>query len=365
MMRAKNLKEFESAWKMLQEPMLNVVYADREGHIMILHNAVLPKRSKGDWNFLKGIIPGDSTDMLWTQYHPYSDLPKLIDPPNGWVQNANQPIWTSTYPVILKTGDYVNYLTIPAGDYGKLSIDAFRTIRSLRLLSEDKKISFEEFIQYKLSTRAELADRLMDDLAAAVREHGSDTAKAALGVLEAWDHTTEADSRGGILFEAWFKELQGDIFVKNWEVDAPFTTPDGLKDPKAAAAALEKAANTVKEKYGAWDVPWGNVYRIKYGGKDLPGNGGHGRLGVFRTMYYYPDEEGTLNLISGDTYIAAIEFSNPVKAMVVLGYGNASQPNSPHRFDQVEMVAGKKLRPALTIKKNIEKHLEKRELFDR
>lgn len=362
MVRSTNLEEFQTALKRIQVPMLNVIYAGRDGHIMLMHNAILPKRSSGDWNFWRGIVPGDRSELLWTQYHTYDDLPRVIDPPNGWVQNANQPVWSGTYPRILKSEDYVPYLSLPTSAYGLLSNHGFREIRSMRLLNDDKKISYEELLKYKYSNRVELADRLMDDLMPAVGEHGSDTAKEALKVLEAWDRTTEADSRGGILFEAWFEELKGNVFAKEWDADAPFTTPDGLKDPKAAAEALERAAHRVKKSHGAWDVPWGDVYRIKYGDKNLPANGGPGNLGIFNTKYFYNDQ-GTLNHIMGDTYVAAVEFSNPIKAKLLLGYGNSSQPNSPHRYDQIELMAKKKLRPAWLTKTEIQKNLEKREVF--
>jgi len=363
MVRATNLQEFEAAWQRLQEPMLNVMYADRDGHILLMHNAILPKRSHGDWDYWQGIIPGDKSESLWQGYHPYEDLPRVVDPANGWVQNCNQPIWSGTYPLTLKSEDYVDYVTIPAGNYGKYSNNCFRTLRSLRMLHEDQKISFQELVEYKFSTRMEMADRLLDDLIPAAQTYGSDIAKEAAKVLQNWDRQTEAQSRGAVLFEAWVKEMKGEIFAKEWEADKPFTTPDGLKNPQNAAAALDKAAQQVKENYGALDVPWGEVKRIKYAGKNLPGNGGPGRLGVFRSMYYYPDEEGIQSLVMGDTYVAVVEFSNPVKAMVVLGYGNASQPDSPHFGDQISMVVEKKLRPALLIKNDILKHLEKKEVL--
>jgi acyl-homoserine-lactone acylase len=362
MARATNLKEFKTALKRVQVPMLNIIYADRDGHIMAMHNAVLPKRSSGDWDFWSGIVPGDRSEMLWTEYHPYSDLPKVIDPPNGWVQNVNQPIWSCTHPMTIKPGDYTDYVTRPIADYSKFSNMAFRTLRSIRMLSEDKKISFDELIKYKHSTRMEMADRILDDLLNAVKTHGNAGALEAAKVLEAWDRCAEADSRGAVLFEAWVKEMKGQIFAKEWQADSPFTTPAGLKDPKAAAIALESAANITREKHGALDVPWGDVYRIKYGGKDLPANGGSGRLGIFRSMYFYPDQ-GTLNMVSGDCYVAAVEFSNPVKAKVVLGYGNATQPHSKHCFDQIELMAQKKLRPALLTRSEILEHLEKKESF--
>ncbi|MCP4149094.1 MAG: acylase [bacterium] len=366
MARATNFEEFKTALKRRQLPFLNVAYADRNGHIMIMHNGLLPKRSKGDWNYWQGIVPGDTSETLWTQYHTYGELPKVIDPPNGWVQNANKPIWGCTYPMVLKPADYANYVTLPINQYGEQSNDAFRDIRSQRLLHEDKKISFQEMIDYKHCTRMELADRLMDDLLLAVKAHGSETAKKAAGVLKAWDRTADAASKGGILFEAWFEEMKGNVFAQQWDAKAPFTTPDGLKDPKAAAAALESAANRIKKDFGAWDVPWGDAYRLKYGDKIFPANGGPGNLGIFRTMYYYLDSYQNKkigNAFHGDSYTCAVEFSKPVKAMSLMALGNATQPDSKHRYDQLELMSQKKLRPVWLTRKEIEKHLEKKETF--
>ena len=48
-----------------------------------------------------------------------------------------------------------------------------RAQRSIRLLSESGKITFENLRDMKLSTRSEMADRFVDDLVAAARQHGS------------------------------------------------------------------------------------------------------------------------------------------------------------------------------------------------
>jgi acyl-homoserine-lactone acylase len=364
MARATNLTEFENALKGLQIPMFNVIYADRDGHIMLLHNAALPKRSKGDWQFWSEIVPGDQSDTLWKGIHEYKDLPKLVDPGSGWIQNANDPPWSCTYPMVLKPENYVSYMSMPFKYYELYSFHLFRPFRSLRMVWEDKKISFEELIKYKHSTRMELADRLLDDLFAAVEEHGSDLAKEAAKVLSTWDRNTEADSRGAVLFQAWTREIGNSPFAKQWKADAMLTTPDGLKDPEAAAAALEKAANKIKEKYGALDIPWGDVYRFKYEDKNLPANGGPGGLGIFRTIYFDPDKDGKFHAVAGDTFVAAVEFSDPVKAMVVMAYGNASQPHSSHRYDQIQLAVKKKLRPVWRTKSEIEKHLEKKDIFE-
>jgi acyl-homoserine-lactone acylase len=62
--------------------------------------------------------------------------------------------------------------------------------------------------------------------------------------------------------------------------------------------------------------------------------------------------------LAGDTYIAAIEFSQPVRAQVLTTYGNASQPNSPHIDDQLPLFARNVMRPAWRTREEIMAHLE-------
>jgi acyl-homoserine-lactone acylase len=49
--------------------------------------------------------------------------------------------------------------------------------------------------------------------------------------------------------------------------------------------------------------------------------------------------------------------------MTQLGYGSASRAGSPHRTDQLTLLAGKRLKPAWRTRAEIEAHLEKRERF--
>ena len=354
MMRATSFDEFEDSLKRLQNPFFNVVYADREGHIMYLFGGRQPVRGEaGTWGYSQGIVPGNHPINLWDQTHGYTELPRLTDPDSGWVQNANDPPWTSTFPMELLPEDYPPYMA-PRGM-------SFRAQRSARMLDEDESISFDEMIQYKHSTRMELADRILDDLIPAARRRGG-LARSAAEVLDSWDREADADSRGAVLFQAWTREvgLGPETFETPWDEEHPRTTPDGLADPRGAVAALETAARQVEEAYGALDVPWGDVYRLRYADKDLPANGGPGALGVFRVLGFAPDGD-TYRATSGETYVAAIEFSDPVRARVLLSYGNASQPHSPHRGDQLELFANKELRQAWRTRAEIESNLESSE----
>ena len=78
MMRATNVREFETAVRPLQVPIFTIIYADRDGRIMHLFGGRTPVRPRGDYNW-SGTVPGDSARTLWTATHPYEELPRVLD----------------------------------------------------------------------------------------------------------------------------------------------------------------------------------------------------------------------------------------------------------------------------------------------
>ena len=357
MARSKNLTQFQTVLQRLQLPMFTVMYADRYGHIMHLFNGQVPVRQKGDFKYWQGMIPGDTPTTLWTKIHPYKDLPRVIDPPSGWLQNTNDPPWTTTFPRVLSPDNYPSYMA-PRGPM------SFRSQRSAKMLSEDKHISFESMVKYKHSTRMELADRLLDDLMSAVRKHGDELARKAADVLSAWDASADTNSQGAVLFDSWVKQIDLlTAFSTPWNEKSPRTTPDGLADPLSAAQALSVAAAKVQKAYGRLDVAWGDVFRLEYGDVDLPANGGPGSLGIFRVFNYSPVNDQHFKSIAGDSYIAAIEFSQPVRAMVLTSYGNATQLGSKHIGDQLKLSARKELRQVWRERRDLLAHLAQSKVF--
>ncbi|NES82236.1 MAG: acylase, partial [Moorea sp. SIO2B7] len=108
--KAKNVKQLEKELQQLQIPMFNVLYADKKGQILYVYNGQVPIRAKGDWNDWQGVISGETSETLWTKYHSYQDLPRLVNPSSGWLQNTNDSPWTSTFPPVLNSQDYPPYL---------------------------------------------------------------------------------------------------------------------------------------------------------------------------------------------------------------------------------------------------------------
>ena len=360
MARATDLEEFEQALEFLQLPMFNLLYSDRQGQIFYLFNGQVPVRSQGNWDYWQGTIPGNTSETLWTEYHSYQDLPRLLNPPSGWLQNANDPPWTSTFPRLLDPQNYPSYLA-PAA-LGNTS-NILRPQRSIKMLEDE--LGFEAMIASKFSSRLELADRLLDDLLPAVRLLANPLGLEAADVLEVWDRQTNDDSQGAVLFSLWALSMEPDsLFATPWQESDPLSTPDGLADFNTAVAVLEGVAAQVKLLYGSLDVSWGEVVRIRYKEQDLPASGGPGRLGSFRVLDAIPTDEERFRVVSGDTYIAAIEFSDPIQAKVLTVYGNSTQPGSPHVGDQLPLYTRGELRPAWRTRQEIEAHLEARQVFN-
>lgn len=358
---ARTLDEFERALRLESIPMWHVNYADSAGHILLVFNGLVPRRPSGSYADWTKVIPGNTSTTLWTDYLKYDELPKSLDPPSGFHQNANEPPWQFTLPPL----DPTKYAPYVAPGNSRLS--SFRTKRSLRMISEDPHITYDELLAYKHSTRMELADAVLPELMAAARNSPDPLTLEAAKVLEQWDRQTEAASQGAVLFQIFSDRffgtgdgIESQLRVK-YDHTRPLDSAYGIADPKSALEALRAAAAECRRTYGRLDIPWGEVYRFARGKIDLPGNGGHGRMGVFRTMQFGKKNGNRFFPSHGETFVCAIEFAAPQRAQCALGYGNASQPGSPHIEDQLPLMRDKKLHPVWRERKEIEQNLEKRE----
>ena len=353
---ARTLEEFQSALRMMSVPMWHANYADDRGHIMFVFDGLVPRRRLHDFQYWSGVVPGDTSDTLWTDYLSFDELPKSIDPASGFHQNANEPPWLMTLPQVDRA-KYPAYVA-PSGE----ALPQMRTLRSLRLITEGRKISYEQLIARKHSTRMELADKVLPDLlqAAAGTEAGN--------VLGKWDRLTDVDSRGAVLFQMfadrYFAAANGGMASKlrvAYDPARPLDSAYGLADPASAAAALSAAADECRKLYGALDVKWGDVFRFASGSADLPGNGGPGGSGLFRTIAFTRHQGNKYYAASGETIVCAIEFGRTQQAQCLLGYGNATQPGSPHLEDQLPLMVQKKLLPVRRDKREVEGSVELRE----
>lgn len=167
-----------------------------------------------------------------------------------------------------------------------------------------------------------------------------------------------------MLFETWALLFAPSNFTSQanyavkWTLDNPLETPRGLKDPAAAVAMLKAAVAKTRELYGVVDRPFGDVSRFHLGAVNLPGNGGFGNSGVFRTITWGPMRNGERTPVHGETWVSMVEFGTPMKAVGMMSYGNSSQPGSTHNSDQLKFLASKTFRTLWIDRAEVEKNLE-------
>jgi acyl-homoserine-lactone acylase len=358
---APDFAHYQAALRMMQVPTFNIIYGDRDGHIEYLFNGLIPRHDFADLAWWSGVVPGDTSRTLWSGYLSYDQLPKVIDPPGGTVQNSNDPGWNAGFPATLDPRPYRANITADAV--------SLRMERGIRMLGEHDKINFDQLLSDRWSTRAELADRLLPSLAVAASAYGDERAREAMAVLQRWDRTTDADSHGALLFLYWVDRLKhpdGNTaagFAAPYDLAHPLTTPAGLADPRAAVAALDDAAKDMLAAHGALDAPWSAEMRLRWGGLDLPASGASGRLGVFNVIDYGPLKDGVRVANFGASFVAVVSFDDPARAKVLMSYGQSSQPGSPHVADQLPLLSAGKMRDAWRTRAQVEANLESRDVF--
>ena len=380
MIEARNLDQFIAADAMLQMPFFNVVYADRDGHIMYVFGGRQPVRSGGDFAAYDGILDGSNAALLWTATLPWASLPHVIDPPGGFVANENDPPWTATFPQVAGS-DPTRFPAYVAPHFMEL-----RPQHAVRFLLSKPRFSVDDILAGKEQTHMLLADRVLPDLVQAARASKDPVAREAGEVLAHWDRTAEVASRGGPLFEAWWGLVIHDPAVTKdstvnfysphprfrvgWNAAHPLDTPTGLADPASCLPDLVRAATSLKKQYGSFDVAWGVVHRtvlVTHDGdftraipvSQDPASGATGRFGTIRVVDSFARPDGAPGLLSwgGDSYVQLVEFAREgAKARSLLGYGNASRPGSSHITDQLAIFDAKTLRPAWRTRAEVVAH---------
>ena len=351
MAKAGSLAEFQAALNMQELPMFNVGYADRGGNIYYLFNSRIPIRPHGiPWN---AVVPGNSSSAEWYTVHPISELPQLMNPRGGYVQNANDAPWYSDLEQPIDSAPFPEYMR---GSDGL----GFRGQISLEILESEKHWTLEKVKKSKYNETFGPAEHLKSDLVSLARKHEdnqTDLAEVA-EVLSSWDNRTDADSKGAVLFVRWWEEYRrkaSPLFKENWSTAQPLATPRGIGDPVQARAALVLARDAVKKEYGSLSVRWGDLHKLRRGSVDVPIGGS---FGTFRSIGYRQDTDGKWIASEGDSYVLAVEFTDPPAAFSVMAYSESGNRDSKHFNDQSELFAHEGYKPVWFTEVDIQNHLE-------
>jgi acyl-homoserine-lactone acylase len=342
MMKATSLEEWKEAMRIQARQSSNFTYADRDGNILLVWVSaapMLPHEAGGD----SVAILATRSDQVWSELAPFDSLPMLLNPPGGYVRNENDsPHFTNLHRIL--DHDFPFWVEEPRM--------RFRSQHGHELFHNDRRFSLEEVVEAKHSMRMVLADRVKDDLVAAVRASGPEgETLRAIELLDEWDNTVAAESRGGVLFATWWngyrsqvRERGTELHAVEWSLERPATTPHGLGDADAAAEAFERAVAETTRRFGAWDVAWGEVHRVRRGDVDVPVGGCAGALGCYRVLSFSEDDDGRRSVSGGDGWVIAVEFGQIPRAYSVLAYGQSPDPDSPYHANQAAMFAANEMK---------------------
>src|SRR5437660_4962076 len=100
MARAAGRAEFEKAIATFRSPEQNVVYADTTGTIAYYLAGHVPVRRHGIGN---RPTPGWTEEGRWVRYLTPAELPRVVDPGEGFIVTANNRIAGRGYPFFLSS----------------------------------------------------------------------------------------------------------------------------------------------------------------------------------------------------------------------------------------------------------------------
>jgi acyl-homoserine-lactone acylase len=340
MMKARSLDEWQHAMRIGARTTSNFTYADRAGNILYVWVAGAPRLPHAPGGDSVAILATRSSD-IWRELVPFDALPQLHNPPGGYVRNENDsPHFTNLNRVLPDTFSY---------EVERPSL-RLRSQHALELLHNDRIFSLEDVVETKHSMRMLLADRVKDELLTAVRAAAAEAeVLRAVELLEKWDNTAAAGSRGGVLFETWWNRYRtllagAEPHAVAWSPNEPVTTPRGLSNVARAVEAFGWAVSETARRHGAWDVAWGDVHRVQRGAVDVPVGGCGGALGCFRVLNFTTTEDGRRVVNGGDGWVIAVEFGAEPRAYSVLAYGQSPDPDSPYHADQAALFAANRMK---------------------
>ena len=345
----------------------NTIFADDKGEIAYLHPQFVPRR-EDRFDYTRPVDGSDpSTD--WGSLHSLAELPNVVNPPNGWVQNTNSWPYRAAGAYSPDPKRFPKYMDM----FG----ENFRGIHALQLLTGSRGWTLE-------SLNAAAFDSLQPGFAALIPPliqaydalPQADPRRPALAdqvrILRQWNFRWSADSVAQTLAMFWGDALRK---AQNAPADEPGNkammrlTRD--TSPAQKLQALSDATARLTRDFGRWQVPWGDVNRFQRISPaiDHPFNdaapsipvpfawSGYGSLASFSagpkpgTKKWY----GT----AGNSFVAVVEFGPRLRAKAVTAGGESGNPASPHFNDEAQRYASGNLREVYFYPEQLEGHTER------
>ena len=361
--KTQSYDEFYEMMRLKSNSSNNTVYADRDGNIAYFHGNFHPVRNtEFDFNHP---VDGNNPATDWLGLHPVEEAINLLNPGSGWLYNSNNWPFSAAGPGYSPAkADYPLYMSVnfenPRGEH---ALQLYPTLNNLDIdgliaAGYDGLLpAFERFVP--VLERAYNANPL-PDLADPV------------AMLVAWDKRTSMTSVETTLAHHWGNELFAllprganlDPYDRYEYAENQLTADQYLSSLRAAVARMEA-------DFGSWQMPWGDINRFQRNDSSISqtfhdalpsypvelASGNWGALASVGTRQY----PNTTNwyATSGNSFIAAVEFGDRVRAKALMAGGLSNDPDSPHFFDQGRMYGVGEFRDVYFYRDDVEANAER------
>jgi acyl-homoserine-lactone acylase len=366
--KTKNYREFVKTQEFRTDTSNNTVYADRDGTIAYFHGNFIPKR---DTRFdFTHPVDGSDPATEWQGPHALNEIISVLNPKSGWLQNTNNWPFSAAGPDSPKRENYPRYMWRTGENP--------RGVHAVEVLHDIHGVTLDSLIAAGYDTHLTAFDVLLPPLIASYdRLPASDARKAALkepiNMLRLWDRRTGEESIATAVAIYWGEALIAQNPRASLEFDEPVylhlvdrTTDDQRLD------ALSSATAKLTKDFGQWYTPWGAINRYQRLNDDIVPNfddskpsmpigltsSAWGSLAAFQPNE--PRKNTKLYGVSGNSFIAAIDFGPTVRAKVLICGGESGDPASAHFVDQADMYRHGKFRDALLTREDVLAHAARR-----
>ena len=373
MSKAQNLKQFREALSIGGLTMHNVMYADKKGNIFYIYNGAVPKRSdKYDWS---RPVDGSDPGTMWGPDLPITDLPQVLNPPSGWMQNTNSSPFYTTARDNPDSTQFPAYVVAGSGHYDHQNN---RSFESRHLLSQPGKFTFNQWRKMAFSTHFLMADKELPGLISEWKKLGTTNPKRADSLrpmiegFEHWNHNGSINSPETTWFVLWGYASSPENTPKIPPLLRKallFGLPPVKPGPWHGIRALEAVKHRLIAKYGTIQVPWGRINRLqrpllneseivkatannglltdylkgavsdKRSSIPVPGAEPNVVGDIFSFYAFNTPGSKYMYGLAGSSYVSVVEFGPQIKAYSVIPFGESDDPNSPHYFDQAHLYA--------------------------
>ena len=358
---ARSYEDFNETMELRTNSSNNTVFADSDGNIAYYHGNFIPRRDpQFNWN-----SPLDGSNPLteWNGLHELDEMITLLNPENGWIQNTNNWPFSAAAEFSPKPEDFPGYMANNSENP--------RGIHAVRVLENEKSFDLNSLLAAAYDSQLPAFEPLIKTLIeTAKEEQQSEKINAAINVLSTWDFRFSLESVETSLASFWGDELFRTALPL--AASNKINIYDFLNDESAPLMldALKEAIRLLESSFGHWLVPWGEVNRyqrnngniVQQFDDSLPSlpvafaSSRWGSLASFGARAY----PGTRRLYgnSGNSFVAAVEFGDRVKARAITVGGLSNNPSSRHFSDQAEMYTRGEFRDVFFYREDIEQNSE-------